>query len=627
MPSKNIKRNAEVLKGLTRGAKEDVKCRVDKVVEFYEDRKISQRETAQKLIKRLMSDNKRTATFAKKRFDKKFEQIEGRAPLNERMETNRNKKDYVVRFQLYGEHDTQGGSVAFKDNQGRNHSLLGMPQPIQLNLKNVRDEDKVDETLVGKYVVIDLFDRWVASLKYRLKLKKSNPNKITRKEFDKLNTREEWSKETGIDETPLKRRRRKDGGREFDVTHRTELFDTLFKRLVKKNKELISNYPNLEDYTSAIKILDITDVSNTGGSDDETKKKLKDGNEIGMYHYTINTEMDVDSDNLVDAIKNKKHTEGECWINTLIDHYEETLMNTKKWESKRMTRDKVLKLMNLDEEEFRENGASVEDMKPVFEEFKLTVRLYNCIGQKIYTYDPDKKNKNITVLFGLIKGNHIYTMNDNINSIAQKELEEDMKLNASTDFRLNSKEKPVKYDFFNGIDDIMSIVKENEDEEEVNLVSGKSLNTIFCEFKRAKYEPKIIMGAGGNVSSLKVKFNGLILNIRSQTLIDCAVDTCIDSNSADMFNKVNEAFFNFNKGMFNPNHKSYYNNDDLKIFSMAHSIAPSGYFEGIIEGKDTHIELDRRKAYTKSTMDVFEVPVFSEFDIHAALRLGPPAPT
>ena len=157
----------------------------------------------------------------------------------------------------------------------------------------------------------------------------------------------------------------------------------------------------------------------------------------------------------------------------------------------------------------------------------------------------------------------------------------------------------------------MGIVKENEgEEEEVKLVSGKNLNTIFCEFKRAKYEPKIIMGAGGNVASLKVKFNGLILNIRSQTLIDCAVDTSICSNSADMFNKVNEAFFNFNKGMFNPNHKSYYHNDDLKIFSMAHSIAPSGYFESIIEGKNTHIELDRRKAYTKSTMDVLEVPVF-----------------
>ena len=162
----------------------------------------------------------------------------------------------------------------------------------------------------------------------------------------------------------------------------------------------------------------------------------------------------------------------------------------------------------------------------------------------------------------------------------------------------------------------MGIVEENEDEEEeVNLVSGKNLNTVFCEFKRAKYEPKIIMGAGGNVASLKVKFNGLILNIRSQSLIDCAVDTCIDSRNADMFNQVNEAFFNFNKGMFNPNHKSYYHSNDLNIFSMAYSIAPSGYFESIIEGKNTHIELDRRKAYTKSTMDVFEVPVFSEFDI------------
>ena len=615
MPSKSVIRNIEILQNLSRGAKEDVRDRVNQVVEFYRDRKISQVETAKNLIKSLKSDNKRTATFAKKRFDKKFEQIEGRAPLNERMATNRNKKDYVVRFQLYGEHTREGGNVAFTDNQGGKHSLLNLPQPIQINLKNVRDEDKLDETLVGRYVVIDKFDRWVKSLKYRLSLKKGNPNKITRKEFDKLNTREEWRKETGIDETPLKRRRRKDGSREFDVIHKTELFETLFKRLVGKHPEY-KNHSSLEDYTTAIKILDITDVSNTGGSDDETKKKLKDGNEIGMYHYTINTEIDFNSYDFVNAIENKKHTEGECWINTLIDHYEETLMDTKKWESKRMSRDKVLKLMNITEEEFKEYGASVEDMKPVFEEFKLTVRLYNCIGQKIYTFDPDKKNKNITVLFGLIKGNHIYTMNDNIKSIAQKELEEKMKLCASTDFRLNSRDKPVKYDFFNGIDDIMGIVKENEDEEkEVNLVSGKDLNTLFCEFKRAKYEPKIIMGAGGNVSLLKVKFNKLILNIRSQTLIDCAVDTCIESNSADMFNKVNEAFFNFNKGMFNPNHKSYYHQDDLNIFSMAHSIAPSGYFESIIEGKNTHIELDRRKAYTKSTIDIVEVPVFSEFDI------------
>ena len=71
-------------------------------------------------------------------------------------------------------------------------------------------------------------------------------------------------------------------------------------------------------------------------------------------------------------------------------------------------------------------------------------------------------------------------------------------------------------------------------------------------------------------------------------------------------------FFNFNKGMFNPNHKLYYHNDDLNIFSMAHSIAPNGYFESIIEGKNTHIELDRRKVYTKSTIDTLSQPRLAE---------------
>ena len=66
MPSKSVINNINILQKLTRGAKKDVKGRVDKVVEFYRDRKISQYETAKKIINSLMSDNKRTATFAKK---------------------------------------------------------------------------------------------------------------------------------------------------------------------------------------------------------------------------------------------------------------------------------------------------------------------------------------------------------------------------------------------------------------------------------------------------------------------------------------------------------------------------------------------------------------------------------
>ena len=89
------------------------------------------------------------------------------------------------------------------------------------------------------------------------------------------------------------------------------------------------------------------------------------------------------------------------------------------------------------------------------------------------------------------------------------------------------------------------------------------------------------MRAGSNISSVKLKFNHLTLNIRSQSLINCAVDTCIASSDADTFNSVNEAMFNFNKGMFNPNHKSSYHKDDMNICSMARTIAPNGYVESI----------------------------------------------
>ena len=75
MPSRSVIRNISILQDLTRGAKEDVKGRVDKVVEFYRDRKISQVESANKIIKSLKSENKRTATFAKNKMIKSLNRL------------------------------------------------------------------------------------------------------------------------------------------------------------------------------------------------------------------------------------------------------------------------------------------------------------------------------------------------------------------------------------------------------------------------------------------------------------------------------------------------------------------------------------------------------------------------
>ena len=95
-------------------------------------------------------------------------------------------------------------------------------------------------------------------------------------------------------------------------------------------------------------------------------------------------------------------------------------MSPNKWKNKRLTRERVLELIGKTYEDFKENGASVEEMKPVFEYFKFPVRKYNCWGYKFYSYDPEIKNKNIPAFFGLVKDNHIYTLNSNIVSLARK---------------------------------------------------------------------------------------------------------------------------------------------------------------------------------------------------------------
>ena len=474
----------------------------------------------------------------------------------------------------------------------------------------------IDRNLVGKYILADRFDNYVNSLKKRLKLKKGEAGKITKKEFDKLNTREEWDKwrtGEGAGITPPKRKRFKEKTKLVEVIHNTALFESLVKRLILNTTKQHNISPEIKRYLTAIKITDISDITNRGGGEVETQRNLRDGNEKGMYHFTINTELNIDAEYFVDAIEDQEHTNGECWINLLIDHYKDTLMSKNKWESKRLTREKILKLMNKTEEEFKENGASVEDMKPVFEEFRLSVRLYNCFSKRVFTFDPDKKNKHNTALYGLIKGNHIYTMNDNIISVAHREITDNLKLCASTDYQLNSKEEPVKYEMFNGVDDVMKILKDNPEIDEINLVSKKHLNNIYCEFKRCCYEPSVIMNAGGNISSIKLKFNKTLLNIRSQDLINCAVERSEYTDDAEVFNRVNEGMFKFNKALFNPNHKSYYHKDDKQIFDIAHSIASCGYLDAVL--KDKGVELDRNKAYTKGTMDITKIPIFCEFDI------------
>ena len=143
-------------------------------------------------------------------------------------------------------------------------------------------------------------------------------------------------------------------------------------------------------------------------------------------------------------------------------------------------------------------------------------------------------------------------------SLARKNIQMNFTCNASNDFIFNKNDKPVEYKVFNTLDDILPILRQcekNKDDEEgleFNLIhSENNLMQIFCDLKRPGYTPFISWKAGQK-ENLKMKFNSVIFNVRNQSLVSVAVDNGIIVNNAEVFNKMNNAMFEFNKGLFSP---------------------------------------------------------------------------
>ena len=74
---------------------------------------------------------------------------------------------------------------------------------------------------------------------------------------------------------------------------------------------------------------------------------------------------------------------------------------------------------------------------------------------------------------------------------------------------------------------------------------------------------------------------------------------------------MNEAMFKFNKSLFNPLHKSFYNHIDIAILDETRTIAPLGIFYDKKSIPKNIIELDRCKAFTKAFIDIAKIFVFS----------------
>ena len=108
-----------------------------------------------------------------------------------------------------------------------------------------------------------------------------------------------------------------------------------------------------------------------------------------------------------------------------------------------------------------------------------------------------------------------------------------------------------------------------------------------------------------------------------------SVDGTITVRTDQIYNKMSKATYEFNKALFNPLHKSYYNETDIQILKECRTIPPVGQlnkfykvfnqrtskYDNCACMAETSSEVDVRKAYTHAFNQNTEIPIFNQWDI------------
>ena len=266
----------------------------------------------------------------------------------------------------------------------------------------------------------------------------------------------------------------------------------LFKKVIKtlaQDDNIAEYYRQKKQYIDAAVIYEADTVEGDIKDYDPKKKNLKNASNIGIYHIYMETELDPEYCTFEEAIKVKHYVENECWINTLNDFYGQD-KNMKK-----MTRESILKLIDKTDEEFKSQGASIEDMNKVFEEYAIAAKIFDIVGNLIFTFDPPKRNHNIKTFYALINNDLVYTLNKGLkqlNSNLGIKREYNINVNASTDFYFNHREEPIKCIMLENLGDIL---KHTEQDEYTMIYTRNDLAKLYCQAKQKGYDPKIKFSA------------------------------------------------------------------------------------------------------------------------------------
>ena len=428
--------------------------------------------------------------------------------------------------------------------------------------------------------------------------------------------------------------------------YRSKVFEDLkWKLVMRGTKEFRALYPicmtstDFKDrekavpgYLDAIYIKDWTYLGKRGAKEAidpvETKKRSA-GQKVAISFKYCSYQMDLSKATFREALRNTSHNSSECWINTLYDNFKDKLLRQDKTKNL-VTREKILSILGKNETDIKD-GLTIHEILPFFQKYKLKLRVYDVFYNLIFRYDPETPNFNNPALFCVTDGDHIYTLNKDLDNLAQKTSSDEYQLTACPNFY--TPEKPTEkanYRVVEHIDEILDILREEATEEKERTIylihKTDNLEAIVWQLYEAGYRPNLKYGVG-KLSWVSLVVNQTRFIFRCQQLIDWAIDGAMEVSDAGVFNSMHDAKTEFQYQLFKSEHRSFYDQQDLEILDECRTVANVGWLKSLTNwstntkysrahtiSKSNLVEIDISKAYTGAFMRIKAIPIFNEFD-------------
>ena len=115
----------------------------------------------------------------------------------------------------------------------------------------------------------------------------------------------------------------------------------------------------------------------------------------------------------------------------------------------------------------------------------------------------------------------------------------------------------------------------------------------------------------GNMTDIGLSLNNkkIIVFIKQQQLVKNEIDGLVKLDNEQTYNNLSNAFSDFKFKVLRNEHKSYYNQEDLEIYSECRTVANTGIMNIIHDIANT-VEIDVSKAYSSAFCKITKILIF-----------------